>query len=132
MQGEGLLTQRRTWRRNRVAVPLAFALVMTQMTLLPFGSPAAHAQAPESCTEDAAALRAEIDTADFGATVEVLPGTYYLTNGPLTISKNIMIVGLGATSADVVIDACRSSRVFDVVSSGTSGGNGVAHIANLR
>ena len=132
MQGEVVLNKRRTWWRSRVAVPLGFATLLTQLALVPFAPPAARAL-QAACTADAVELRADIASADFGATVVVEPGIYYLTGGPLTISKDITVVGTGATSAHVVIDACRSSRVFDVVSSTNDIGRvGEAQIENLQ
>ena len=43
MQGEALLIKRRTWWRNRVAVPLAFATLLTQLAFVPGAIPGASA-----------------------------------------------------------------------------------------
>ena len=131
MQGEALLTKRRTWWRNRIAVPLAFATVLTQLSLVPGAIPSARAghggvHIPVTTTADGigvpgTSLREAVADASAGDVIDVPAGDYLLTEGQILIAKALSIVGAGPAAADVTIQGdAGSDRIFDVAAADVS------------
>ena len=129
MQSEGL--RPKWWHRARraLAVPLAFAAMLTQLALVPGALPAAGANHAaghfDVIADDTGSLRDAIADANAmpGSTVSIPPGTYNLgSGGELAITADgTTIIGTGTRASEVVIAGPGSGgndRVIDVAASG--------------